>query len=391
MAGSGSDATNERPRVLSEANAKAALPGDVLRDPKIKGLHLRAMPTKKVFYLYFRTKAKVERRMRLGDYGAITLAQAQTAAKEILAQVGAGKDPVAKWELEAKAPTMADLWKRYREDRGLAKKTEKEDKRKWDVYLTRLHSMKVKDVTYEEVAKVFQEITKENGPYMANRVVALLSTILGFAVAPLRWITINPVEGLQANPEPKRKRYTKEWEFLKIGERLFAEAEANPASVAFLWLLILSGARKGEIAKAKWSQLTAWKDESGKLVGKIELTEHKTDQGGEARVIHLGPEAMDAISRLPRTFGTITGVKDPKKLWHKILEDSGIVGLRMHDLRHTFASEAISIGYNLAQSGELLGHASEATTKRYAHLIDEAASKAATKISSSIAAKMRLA
>lgn len=398
------DATHARPRILNEVNAKAALPGDVLWDPKVKGLHLRALATKKVFYLYFRTKLGTERKPRLGDYGAITLGQAQTAAKELLGQVAAGRDPVAEWEAAKNAPTMDALWKRYREDRGLAKKTEKEDERKWNKYLAKFHTVtqedgsktgtdwRVKDVTYEEVAKVFQQITKENGPYMANRVAALLSTVMGFAVAPLRWIDVNPVEGLQFNPEPKRKRYAKGWEYLKIGERLYLEAKDNPASVAFLWLLILSGARKGEIAKAKWSQLTSWEDEdTGKVVGKITLTEHKTDKGGDERVIHLGPEAMDVVSKLPRTFGTVTGVKDPKKLWAKILADSKIVGLRMHDMRHTFASEAISIGYNLAQSGELLGHSSEATTKRYAHLIDEAATEAATKIGGSIAAKMRLA
>lgn len=375
---------------LTEKNIAKCQPGNVLWDARIKGLHLRVFPENKVYYLYFRTKAGVQRKPSLGRHGSITLAQARTAAGELLEQVAAGRDPIAEREAEKNAPLMSELWKRYREDRGLAKKTEKEDERKWNKYLAKFHDWKIKDVTYEEVAKVFHVIEQENGPIMANRVMALLSTIMNFAIAPLRWVEINPVEGLQTNPERKRKRYMKGHEAVEIGKLLFQEAQKNPASVAFLWLLILTGARKGEVAKARWHQLTTWKDpETGKTRGKLVLGEHKTDQDGEDRVIQLGPEAMDVVSKLPRSFGTITGIQDPKKLWQKIRETAKCPDLHMHDLRHSFASEALALGYNLAQSGELLGHASAETTKRYAHLVDEAASNASAKIGGSIMEKMR--
>ena len=375
--------TSDRPVELTEKNIKKAQPGDVLKHPTIKGLSLRCFPENKVFYLYFKTKTGVERRPSLGRWGNITLAQAVTAAGDMLTIVAAGRDPIAERKAEKDAPTMADLWKRYREDRGTKKKTEAEDEPMWKKYLTRFHDMKVADVTYEDVAKFFvafpDPLAKRPGHIQANRCVALLSTLFSFAIAPLRWTTINPTEGIQMYPEKKRKRYMKGSEALEIGKLMFAESERNAPSVAFIWLMILTGARKGEIAKARWCDL---KD------NKLVLSEHKTDQDGEDRIISLGPEAMDVINKLPKTYGTITGILDPKKLWWKIREDAGCPDLRMHDLRHSFASEALARGYTLAQSGELLGHHSEATTKRYAHLIDEAATLAAAKIGGSIMTKM---
>ena len=385
-------AAAEGPVELNEKNIKKAQPGDVLRDAKITGLHLRCFPEHKVFYLYYRTKAGTRRCPKLDTYGKITLEQARKAAGEILEKVAAGRDPGAELETEKNAPTMDRLWTRYREDRGEKKKTEHEDARIWNKYLAKWHTVTLKDgtkggrdwkvaeVTYEEVAKEFKRITSEHGDYMANRAMALLSTVMGFAIAPLRWLEINPVEGLEMNPEKKRKRYMKLHEAVAIGQQLHAEAEANPASAAFIWLLILSGGRKGEIGKAKWNQLVG---------NRLVLDEHKTDQDGEDRIIYLGPEAMEVLGRLPRTFGTITGILDPKKLWNKMRIVAGCPDLRMHDLRHSFASEALSLGYNLAQTGELLGHASEQTTKRYAHLLEEMGASASAKIGDSIMAKMR--
>ena len=365
------------PVELTERNIKAAQPGDVLRDVVVKGLHLRCFEESKGFYLYYRTKTGIRRTPKLDDYGKITLVQARDAARAMLTLVAAGRDPVAERETEKNAPTTDDLWLQYRQDRGAKKKTEKEDERIWTKYCQVLHGRKVADIHYQDIADLFAGLSRT--PIQANRVVAMLSTMFGFAKAPLQWIATNPCEGLQTNPERKRKRYMKVHEAVAIGQQLHAEAEHNPASVAFIWLLILSGGRKGEIGKARWNQL-----DGNRLV----LGEHKTDQGGEDRIIYLAPEAMEVVNRLPRTFGTITGILDPKKLWNKMRVAAKCPDLRMHDLRHSFASEALSLGYNLAQTGELLGHASEATTKRYAHLLEEMGAQAAAKIGASIMQKM---
>jgi len=147
--------------------------------------------------------------------------------------------------------------------------------------------------------------------------------------------------------------------------------------VAFIYLLILSGARKGEIAAAR----PEWLD--GDV---LRLPDSKTGE----KPVYLPPAAMAVIARLPRTrSGTLTGILDPKKFWEGIRTRAGCPDLRMHDLRHTFASAAISAGLTLAQIGELLGHSSTQTTQRYAHLIEEAAHTAAAQTADVMVARMQ--
>ena len=358
-------ATNE----LNERNIKTAMPGEVLRDSNIKGLHLRVFEESAGFYLYFRTKAGKERKPKLGDYGSITLAQARKAAQQMLAEVAAGRDP-AQERSEAKfEPTLADLWAEYKA-KHLTKKKESgqhEDERQWNAYLEpKFGRLKLSEVTFEKVATMAENMA--DTPAQANRVLALLSKMFNFAIKKLRWKTTNPAQGVERYPEVKRKRYMDGEEAGKIAELLHMNAADYPASVAFLYLLILTGARCGEIANAHWGLI-----QGTKLV----LTEHKTDRTGEDRVIHLPQAALDVLARLPRSNSSITGIKSPKKFWDRIRREAGCPDLRMHDLRHSFASAAISAGLTLAQIGELLGHKSHQTTLRYAHLMDEAASAAA--------------
>lgn len=370
----------DQQKTLNEACIKAAEPGDVLRDATIRGLHLRCFADRKSFYLYYRTRAGVERRPKLGDHGSISLAHARKLAKDMLQEVAAGNDP-SQARADARAePTLADLWDEYWKRHGSRKKSSDEDERIWEQYLAPLATKKLSHITYPMIADLHQKITDRPAPIQANRVLAMLSKMFSFGIRPLEWMSSNPATGVAKNRESKRKRYMKGGEAAAISALLQREAEANPASVAFLYLLILTGARKGEIAGARWSQLHG---------NKLVLSEHKTDQAGLDRVIHLPPAAMDVIERLPRTSGTITGILDPKKLWNKIRTEAGCPDLHLHDLRHSFASAAVSAGLSLPQIGELLGHSSTETTKRYAHLMDDAAVVAAGSVSDQIMARMR--
>lgn len=395
------DATSVRPMELNEANIKKAQAGDVLRDAKISGLHLRVFPSgRRSFYLYFRTKAGVERKPKLGDYGTITLAQARAIAGEFWTEIGAGRDP-SQARRDAKAEsTLEGLWQEYWKRHGSKKKTSTEDKRMWEKFFrapppepgepeadqapfNSVALAKLSHLTFTKMDDLHKAITEASGPIQANRVLALLSTMFNFGIKPLEWVAKNPTEGVKRNKETKRKRYMNGEEAAAIAAVLHQKAQDkhNTGSVAFLYLLILTGARKGEIAKARWTQLHG---------NKLILDEHKTDQSGEARVIHLPPAAMDLLDRLPRTSGTITGVQSPAKLWQAVREEAKCPDLRMHDLRHSFASAAISAGLSLAQIGELLGHANQSTTKRYSHLMDEAAAKAASSTAAQIAGVMGL-
>lgn len=373
-------ATSVRPADLTEINIKTVQPGDILRDDSLPGLHLRAFDNRKSFYLYFRTKTGQERRPKLGDHGVITLTQARKIAKQMLGEVAAGGDPIAKREGARGEPTLADLWAEYWKRHGSKKKSGEADQGIWNRYLSKMAGRKLSAIGYTDIADLHEKLA--DTPIMANRVLALASKMFSFAHRPLQWHAgVNPCKGVARYKEIKRKRYAKAHELTKLAQALAAEAEANPASVAFLYLLILTGARKGEIAKAKWSDLHG---------NKLVLKEHKTDATGHDRVIHLPPQAMAVIDRLPRTSGTITGIQSPQAIWEKIRAAAGCEDLRIHDLRHSFASAAIGAGMTLAQIGELLGHTSTQTTARYAHLVEEAAAKAASDTAAHIGAAMGL-
>lgn len=360
---------------LNEKNIKAAQVGDVLHDATVRGLHLRVTATKRAFMLYYRTKAGTERRPKLGEYGAITLAQARKAAQETLAEVAAGRDPSQARAEERAAPTVTDLWDEFWKRHASRIKSGAIYSRQWRLHVEpRFGSMKVKDVAFPMVADLHEAMA--DTPAEANRVLAMLSAMFNFGRRPLEWIERNPVEGVRRYPEVKRRRYMRGEEAARIAEVLDANARENPASVAFIYLLILTGARRGEIANARWDWI------SGNV---INLPDSKT---GEKQV-YLPPAAMDVLARLPRTDGTITGIASPTKLWDRVRREAGCPDLRMHDLRHSFASAALAAGLSLSQIGELLGHKSTQTTKRYAHLVEEVAAAAASTTADRIMAQMR--
>lgn len=368
---------------LTEKNIRAAQPGDRLKDAEVRGLELRVNASAKSFLLYYRNKAGAQRRPKIGEWGQITLTQARKVAREWLSEVAAGRDPSGDRAAERAEPTMADLWDEFWKRHASRIKTGPTYQRQWRLHVEpRFGKMRVKDVGYSHIADLHDAMSAAT-PTEANRVLALLSGMFAFARRPLEWTTSNPVEGVRRNRETKRHRYMKGEEAARIAEILHRESVAHPASVAFLYLLILTGARKGEIANAKWSDL-----EGNRLV----LHDHKTaERTGEPRFIYLPHPAMEVLDRLPRTSGTITGIQTPQKLWERLRKEAGCPDLRMHDLRHSFASSALSAGLSLAQIGELLGHRSTQTTKRYTHLIEEAAVAAATATADRIVASMKKA
>jgi len=349
---------------LNEKNIRTAKPGDILRDKTVRGLHLRVFEESAGFYLFYRTKGGEQRKPKLGTHGQITLVQARRVAQEWLAEVAAGRDPSRDRAEERAAPTVADLWKEYYQRHASRIKSGSTYERQWKLHIEpRLGRMKVADVTYSMIADIHEGMAST--PIEANRVLAFLSGMFNFGCRPLEWIERSPVRGVKRYKENKRRRYMTGEETARIAEILDREAAVNPASVAFLYLLILTGARKGEIAAARWEWISG---------ASIHLPDSKT---GEKQV-YLPEPARDVLDRLPRTTGTITGILTPQKLWERVRKEAGCPDLRMHDLSHSFASAALSAGLTLGQIGELLGHKSTQTTKRYAHLVEEAATAAAT-------------
>lgn len=368
-------ATSVRPALeLNEKNIKLAQPGDVLRDATVTGLHLRCFPANKTYYLYYRTKAGKERRPKLGAYGSITLAQARKVAQEILAEVALGKDPSKANQDARSEPTVAELWSQYDRYHLVRIKSRKSVQWYWDKLLEpRFGRLKLSEVTYRSVCD-FMTATAHT-PTNANRALAWLSGMFNFAIAKLKWLDKSPCHGVPTFKEVKRKRYMAREELSKLWDLLVSGEHCSPAVSAFCMLLIFTGARTSEIAAARWD----WFDGNA-----LRLPDSKTG----AKTVYFPQAAMDVLAKLPRTTDTITGIGAPSKQWNVLRNKAGCPDLRMHDLRHSFASFALASGVSLSQIGELLGHTETQTTKRYAHLIEEVAATAVEQVADRIMAQI---
>lgn len=361
---------------LSAATLKKANAGDVLRDSEVHGLHVRVTTTGARYMLYYRTRDGRERRPKLGDATIMTLSQARARAREMLLAVACGQDPAGDALAAREASTVAEYAEVFWDEHAKDLKSADAMKYLLDTYvLPAWKARKLASITGTDVTKLRKKMADR--PILFNRVRALVSKMFNYAEDPkrLRPRGTNPVVGVPRFPERKRRRYMSRPEALAIAAILDREEADNPASVAFIRLLILTGARKGEVAAWRWDWVTE---------GVVRMPDSKTG----ARDVFLSPAAVTILESLPRTNGTILGIKSPQKLWVRIREEAGCPDLHLHDLRHSFASVALSMGLTLGQIGELLGHASAQTTMRYAHLIDENKRVAVAQTAAAITARM---
>lgn len=356
---------------LSSSTLAAATPGTILRDDKVPGLHAKVTATGKGFFLYFRTKGGVERRPKLGAFPLMTVAQARVVAKEMLLEVAKGNDPMAMREIERGADTVAQAIDKYEKEDAAKRKTGTATAKLLRLHLGKAHGTdRIKDITYSHMSALHGKMKAT--PVLANRILAYASKLFSLAEKwEMRPKHSNPCHGIERYKEAKRKRRMTPAEAKAIAEKLNHYKAAHPEAVAFVYLLILTGARKGEVAAARWE----WLD--GNV---LRLPDSKTGE----KPVYLPPAAVELINQLPRTTGTITGIAWPYKLWYKVRAEAGCPDLRLHDLRRSFASVALDLGYSLAQIGELLGHASTQTTAGYAWLQADVAKDAAARTAAAI-------
>ena len=209
-----------------------------------------------------------------------------------------------------------------------------------------------------DIAQLHFDIS-DQAPSLANKILSIIKSIYNLAIT-LSLIETNPSTNIPKNRENKRKRYLTNQELLAVVEELRV-MQKNPlyaVSVAFIWMLILTGARKGEIANAKWSDL---------VDNTLVLKHHKTERYGEDRIIHLTPMALEIIEQQKRDGEYIFSIKSPRRTWATITKKLGIEDVKMHDIRHSYASWSLQ-KINLSEVGNLLGHRDQATTQRYAHI-----------------------
>jgi integrase len=395
-------------------------------DQKLRGFGIRVreyaakdgtIQKRKTFVVGYRPKGSRQyRRFVIGMYGPMTVEQARIEALRHLSAVSQGDDPLEAKRAERAAQTVREFGEQflsYVDDRR-KQTTAREYRRLWIRHvLPALGSKKVAEVSTSDILRLHRSLRET--PYAANRVVALLGVFFSFAGREgVRPGHDNPTRTTELYPEAPRERFLTADEFRQLGEALTrAESvglpaapgyrrlpkspetakhrtekadvpvKANPFSIAAIRLLILTGCREGEILSLRWDAVDFER-------GYLRLADTKT--GRSVRPLSLSAaELLGTLPRLDRNPFVLPGAKpgqhlqEIKRVWYAVRHAAGLGEVRLHDLRHSFASVPASSGESLLIVRTLLGHRRASTTERYAHLGDDPVKRAADRTAKSIA------
>jgi integrase len=359
-------------------------------DGELPGFGLRVLPSGRKRYVVQYRAGRRSRRISLGPSSVLTCEQARTRAIGIIAATRNGEDPAAKRDAERRAITVKELGDRFdREHIALRLKasTAKGYRRMLErVVIPALGRHRVTEVTRADVAKIHHDL--RHIPYDANRSLEIISKMFNLAeMWGLRPDGSNPRKHIKKYPEEKRERFLSPAELRRVGEvlrEMEGEGIELPPSIAAARLLILTGCRLGEIMTLQWEHVD--------ILGKaLRLPDSKTG----AKVVHLGQPAVEILEKIERVEGNpwvIVGTKpgarltDLQPFWQRVRARAGLKDVRIHDLRHTFASTAVAAGQGLPMIGKLLGHTQVQTTARYAHLAADPVKVAADNVAAEISA-----
>lgn len=381
---------------LTKRQIEALEPADkdyFVWDTELSGLGIRVFPTgRKQFVLQYRF-GRTSRRMSLGRFGALTPDQARGLALEALVKIRHDVDPQLEKLERREAVTVNELAKRFDEEHikvRLKASTAREYRRNLELFiLPAIGHLRVIDVTRADIAKYHHDW--RHRPYQANRNIEIISKMFNLAeLWGLRPDGTNPRKHIRKYPEKKRERYFSAAELQSIG-RVLREMEEErielPSAIAAVRLLLFTGCRLGEILKLQWEH--------------VDLADHVLrlpDSKTGAKVVHLGSAATSVLQSIDKVAGNpfvIVGrnpgahLTDLQPFWQRLRGRAGLKNARIHDLRHTFASVAVSNGQSLPMIGKLLGHTQVQTTARYAHLANQPIIQAANDVSALIEKELR--
>ena len=364
----------------------------VVWDRDLPGFGVRIYSTgRKVWCVQVRGPSGKPKRKALGRYGEVTPEKARQDAVTVIDRIKRGlpPDPPAE-DLE---PTVADLAERYMESHVRVNCRPKTIVNLESLIRTTIVPV-LGDLLLSELERshVFGLHHKlRDNPSQANRAVKILSSMFRLAEA---WDMMPPGRDLcrsvRRYRENSRERSLSSDEYRKLGDALDAaeaDGSCNPSAINAIRLLLLTGCRKDEILTLKW-------DDVDRASGTLHLRDGKTG----LRHVPLTPAVMAVLDGIPRIDGNpwvILGGRPGDHLkssldyhWRKIRERAKLEDLRLHDLRHSYASRALALGEGLPMIGELLGHRKVETTARYAHLMKDAEKASAHKVANSISSML---
>lgn len=371
-----------RQRLSDQLVREATAPSSgnrIIYDAKLSGFGVRITANgARSFVLNYRFKGR-ERRITIGHYPTWTLLAARKQAEQLRRQVDLGADPLAERIADRSAPTVRDLFDRYSLEHlpTKAPRSAADDRSMWlkDI-LPAFGAIKVADLTASQCDDLHRTISVSR-PTRANRVIEVLRKALNLAVR-WEWIARNPASGARRNPEPKRARYLSRAEVNRLVQAL--EDHPERISADALLFMLLTGCRRGEALNARWDHFDrrnrTWTKPSS-----------ETKQRREHRVPYSQAVASILERQRAEPGGTFVfpgrlgaPLVEVRRTWLKVCETADLDQVRIHDLRHTFASLLASSGQSLLVVGELLGHSTSQTTKRYTNLYDDSLRLAAESV-----------
>jgi len=392
---------------VTKRSVDALVADAVIWDDELPGFGARCRKSGATYYfLKYRIGAR-QRWHTIGRQGAPwTPEEARREAIRLLGEVVRGKDPGATRAADRKAATIAELCDLYLAEGVTTKKpsTIRNDRSRIERHIKPLLGhRKIREVTRADVERFQRDVAagrtagdRKTG-YRGRSIVTggigaarlsmiLLSAIFSFAIqSELR--PDNPCVGVRRYKPGKSERFLTFAEQVRLGEAIAAAERAgtNPNAIAVIGVLALTGARAGEILSLRWSEVDIERT-------CLRLGDSKTG----AKVVPLGAAALQVIAAQERRDGTgyiFTGTHGGPlgslgKVWRQVRSAAGLADVRLHDLRHSFASNIVNAGGSLPVIGALLGHRSTQTTARYAHLADDPLRAVADRAADSIAAAL---
>ena len=375
---------------LTKRTVDSIKPSDkafIIWDTEMGGFGIKISPSgRKAYVVQYRIsrKSRKTRRMTLGAHGTISCEQARTKAKNLLGQAAFGENPLREKDEMKTAMLTSELLDMFYNEHVMPKLAVRTQEAYNSIIQKKLPKaflgLPIKDVTRQDVARLHHSLREI--PTSANKVLAMLSKFFNWSEKfGYRADHSNPCRHVEKYKEKPRQRFLSPEEQKRLWHALDDAEKHTTAtiySIAALRVISLTGARLREVLNLKWDYV----DLNRKV---LNLPESKTG----AKTIYLNDAASEIIQNIPQQLdnefvfcGIRAGqpIKELQKAWQRIRSSSNLEDVRIHDLRHTFASVAVMNGMSLPLIGALLGHSQPRTTARYAHLAADPLRKAAEQI-----------